>query len=33
MADIAINRKHELGLKGAKAAADKMAVALGEKFD
>jgi putative polyhydroxyalkanoate system protein len=33
MADIAIKRKHELGLKGAKSVADKMAIALGEKFD
>jgi putative polyhydroxyalkanoate system protein len=33
MPDIALNRKHELGLKGAKVAADKMAEKLGEKFD
>jgi putative polyhydroxyalkanoate system protein len=33
MADIALTRSHELGLKGAKVAADKMAEKLGEKFD
>jgi putative polyhydroxyalkanoate system protein len=33
MADISLNRKHQLGLKGAKAAADKMSVRLNEKFD
>jgi putative polyhydroxyalkanoate system protein len=33
MADIALNRAHKLGLKGAKTAADKMADTLGEKFD
>jgi putative polyhydroxyalkanoate system protein len=33
MPDIALNRTHELGLKGAKVAADKMAEKLGEKFD
>jgi putative polyhydroxyalkanoate system protein len=33
MPDIALKRTHELGLKGAKAAADKMAEKLGEKFD
>ncbi len=33
MADISIKRKHHLGLKGARTAADKMADKLGEKFD
>jgi putative polyhydroxyalkanoate system protein len=33
MADIALNRAHALGIKGAKTAADKMADTLGEKFD
>jgi putative polyhydroxyalkanoate system protein len=33
MADISIKRKHHLGLKGARSAADKMADKLGEKFD
>lgn len=33
MPDISIKRRHALGLKGAKAAADKMADKLGEKFD
>jgi putative polyhydroxyalkanoate system protein len=33
MADIALKRTHALGLKGARTAADKMAVKLGEKFD
>jgi putative polyhydroxyalkanoate system protein len=33
MADISLNRKHQLGLKGAKSAADKMSVKLNEKFD
>ncbi|MBL8520877.1 MAG: polyhydroxyalkanoic acid system family protein [Betaproteobacteria bacterium] len=33
MADISIKRKHQLGLKGARTAADKMADKLGEKFD
>ena len=33
MADIELNRTHHLGLKGARAAADKMAEKLGEKFD
>ncbi len=33
MADISLNRTHQLGLKGAKAAADKMSVKLNEKFD
>jgi putative polyhydroxyalkanoate system protein len=33
MADISIKRKHHLGLEGARAAADKMAAKLGEKFD
>lgn len=33
MADIELHRKHHLGLKGARAAADKMAERLGEKFD
>jgi putative polyhydroxyalkanoate system protein len=32
MPDIAIKRTHQLGLKGAKTAADKMAEKLGEKF-
>ena len=32
MADITLNRAHHLGLKGARAAADKMAAKLGEKF-
>ena len=33
MADIVLNRTHHLGLKDARAAADKMAEKLGEKFD
>jgi len=33
MADIELDRTHHLGLKGAKAAADKMAAKLAEKFD
>lgn len=33
MADISMKRSHELGLKGARVAADKMAEKLGEKFD
>ena len=33
MADIQIHRPHGLGLKAAKAAADKMAESLGRKFD
>ena len=33
MADISLNRKHQLGLKAAKAAADKMSTKLNEKFD
>ena len=33
MADIALKRTHSLGLKGAHAAANKMAEKLGEKFD
>ena len=33
MADISIKRSHALGLKGAHAAANKMADKLGEKFD
>jgi putative polyhydroxyalkanoate system protein len=33
MADIEISRAHELGLKGARAAADAMAETLGRKFD
>ncbi|MBL8523671.1 MAG: polyhydroxyalkanoic acid system family protein [Betaproteobacteria bacterium] len=33
MADIELKRNHDLGLKGARAAADKMAEKLGEKFD
>lgn len=33
MADIELDRTHHLGLKGAKAAADKMASKLAEKFD
>ena len=33
MADISIHRAHTLGLKGARAAADKMAEKLGEQFD
>jgi len=32
MPDIAIKRTHQLGLKEAKSAADKMAEKLGEKF-
>ena len=32
MADISLNRTHSLGLKGAHAAANKMAEKLGEKF-
>ena len=33
MADISMKRSHQLGLKGARAAADKMAEKLGDKFD
>jgi putative polyhydroxyalkanoate system protein len=33
MADISLTRKHQLGLKGAKTAADKMSARLNEKFD
>jgi putative polyhydroxyalkanoate system protein len=33
MADIELKRNHDLGLKGARVAADKMADKLGEKFD
>jgi putative polyhydroxyalkanoate system protein len=33
MPDIALTRQHHLGLKGAKAAADKMVAKLDEKFD
>ncbi|MCA2999834.1 MAG: polyhydroxyalkanoic acid system family protein [Rhodocyclaceae bacterium] len=33
MPDIALIRQHHLGLKGAKAAADKMVATLDEKFD
>ena len=33
MADIEIHRSHNLGLKAARAAADKMAETLGRKFD
>jgi putative polyhydroxyalkanoate system protein len=33
MADISIKRAHQLGLKGARKAADKMAEKLGEQFD
>jgi predicted Zn-dependent protease len=33
MADITLKRAHQLGLKGARAAADKMAEKLNEKFD
>lgn len=33
MADITLKRAHQLGLKGARAAADKMAEKLSEKFD
>ncbi len=33
MADISIHRKHTLGLKDARVAADKMAEKLGEQFD
>ena len=33
MADISLKRTHALGLKGAHAAANKMADKLGEKFD
>ena len=33
MADISMKRSHELGLNGARVAADKMAEKLGEKFD
>ena len=33
MADIEIHRAHTLGLKAARAAADKMAESLGRKFD
>ena len=33
MADIQIHRVHNLGLKAARTAADKMAEALGRKFD
>lgn len=32
MADITLNRTHTLGLKGARAAADKMAKKLNEQF-
>lgn len=32
MADIDISREHALGLKGARAAADKMALHLGQRF-
>ena len=32
MADIKLNRKHQLGLKAAHAAADKMAEKLGQQF-
>jgi putative polyhydroxyalkanoate system protein len=33
MADISLTRKHQLGLKAAKTAADKMSARLNEKFD
>lgn len=33
MADIELHRTHHLGLRGARAAADKMAERLDEKFD
>ena len=33
MADIELHRAHTLGLKGARAAADRMAEQLGRKFD
>ena len=33
MADITLKREHQLGLKGARIAADKMAEKLSEKFD
>lgn len=33
MADIELHRTHHLGLKGARAAADKMAGRLADKFD
>ena len=33
MADIELHRVHNLGLKGARAAADRMAEHLGRKFD
>jgi putative polyhydroxyalkanoate system protein len=33
MADIDVKRAHTLGLEGARAAAEKMAEALGRKFD
>jgi putative polyhydroxyalkanoate system protein len=33
MADIEIHRAHDLGLKAARTAADKMAETLGRKFD
>ena len=33
MADIDLHRVHNLGLKAARVAADKMAVELGRKFD
>ena len=33
MADISLTRKHQIGLKGAKTAADKMSDKLNEKFD
>jgi putative polyhydroxyalkanoate system protein len=33
MADISLKRSHQLGLKGAKTAANKMAERLEEKFD
>ena len=33
MADIDIHRVHDLGLKGARAAAERMAEQLGKRFD
>ena len=33
MSDISMKRTHHLGLKGARHAADSMAIKLGEKFD
>ena len=33
MADIELHRAHDLGLKGARAAADEMALHLGRRFD